>query len=454
MIVSAIWFGLFALPVLFTVPEYRARRRRARAGRASSQSTRRLGRDIARSGASHRPTVWFLLASAVYRDGLAGVFAFGGVLAASRLRLLGRRGHHLRHRAEPRRGRLDDRGRRARRPVRRQAGHHRRADRSRSCAGCSSSSSATAGRSSSGSRGSSSRLFVGPAQSASPTFLARITPPGREGEIFGLYATTGRAVSFLAPTMFALFVTIGGATYFGILGIVLVLVIGLVLLIPVKAPSTGSACATDRSGRPGESRLPSLRGSLPTRCEREAQPPVTMPLADAPTCARHRRALAYWGVMLALYAVAVLGAPPGAAGRGCTSPPLFVHLGSVIVGLGAAVVPGVPRSALDDRRRTLDDAPPRSERSCRRWRGSASSACSPAARSCSRTSSDPLTVVKMTAVLVVAMNGVAMTRLTAELRRLPPGVRFSALPAPCSCGACGAPWSRRSAGGPPSSSGC
>ena len=50
-------------------------------------------------------------------------------------------------------------------------------------------------------------LFVGPAQSASRTFLARIIPPGREGEVFGLYATTGRAVSFLAPTMFAIFVT-------------------------------------------------------------------------------------------------------------------------------------------------------------------------------------------------------------------------------------------------------
>src|SRR5690606_5679596 len=30
----------------------------------------------------HRPTFWFLLASAVYRDGLAGVFAFGGIIAA------------------------------------------------------------------------------------------------------------------------------------------------------------------------------------------------------------------------------------------------------------------------------------------------------------------------------------------------------------------------------------
>src|SRR6185437_10857052 len=46
-------------------------------------------------------------------------------------------------------------------------------------------------------------LFVGPAQSASRTFLARVTPAGREGEVFGLYATCGRAVSFVAPLLFA-----------------------------------------------------------------------------------------------------------------------------------------------------------------------------------------------------------------------------------------------------------
>ena len=78
-------------------------------------------------------------------------------------------------------------------------------------------------------------LFVGPAQSASRTFLARLIPPGREGEVFGLYATTGRAVSFLAPTAFAIMVTIFGEAYWGILGIMLVLLLGLLLLIPVSA---------------------------------------------------------------------------------------------------------------------------------------------------------------------------------------------------------------------------
>jgi UMF1 family MFS transporter len=55
--------------------------------------------------------------------------------------------------------------------------------------------------------------------------------------MFGLYATTGRAVSFLAPAMFTLAVAIGGATIFGILGIGLVLLVGLVLLLPVRVPA-------------------------------------------------------------------------------------------------------------------------------------------------------------------------------------------------------------------------
>ena len=86
-------------------------------------------------------------------------------------------------------------------------------------------------------------VFVGPTQSASRSFLSRIIPAGREGEVFGLYATTGRAVSFMAPAMYSLFLLIGKRltpagedyTYWGILGIMLILGVGLALTIPVKA---------------------------------------------------------------------------------------------------------------------------------------------------------------------------------------------------------------------------
>ena len=233
MIVSAIWFGLFALPVLFAVPEYRgtgAKREKV----SFFASYARLGRDIARLWRESRHTVWFLLASAVFRDGLAGVFTFGGVLAASvfgfsagEVIIFAIAANVVAGVSTIAVGALDDRL--GAKPV---------------------IVAALIGLIISGllvfflhdggqivfwTAGLALCLFVGPAQSASRTFLARIIPPGREGEVFGLYATTGRAVSFLAPTMFAIFVTVGGAAYFGILGIVLVLAIGLALLIPVKA---------------------------------------------------------------------------------------------------------------------------------------------------------------------------------------------------------------------------
>ena len=61
--------------------------------------------------------------------------------------------------------------------------------------------------------------------------------------MFGLYATTGRAVSFLAPMMYGLAIALGArilgdgvdATHWGILGIVVVIALGLILMIPVKS---------------------------------------------------------------------------------------------------------------------------------------------------------------------------------------------------------------------------
>ena len=78
-------------------------------------------------------------------------------------------------------------------------------------------------------------LFVGPAQSASRTFLARVTPVGKEGQHFGLYAMTGRAVSFLAPSLFGLFAFLTGSDRAGIMGIMLVLAAGLLVLLRVPA---------------------------------------------------------------------------------------------------------------------------------------------------------------------------------------------------------------------------
>src|SRR5690606_4588205 len=77
-------------------------------------------------------------------------------------------------------------------------------------------------------------VFVGPVQSASRSFLARITPAGREGEIFGLYATTGRAVGFITTAVITIFVTTTEDNKWSIVGIVLVLMVGLFTMLPVK----------------------------------------------------------------------------------------------------------------------------------------------------------------------------------------------------------------------------
>jgi UMF1 family MFS transporter len=84
-------------------------------------------------------------------------------------------------------------------------------------------------------------LFVGPAQASSRTFVARFTPVGREGEVFGLYQFTGRAVSFLSGTFWTVSIVTASAltglkdaTIYGVLGLMIVLAVGLALLTRVN----------------------------------------------------------------------------------------------------------------------------------------------------------------------------------------------------------------------------
>lgn len=228
---AAAWTLIFSLPVLFAVPEAVPSAVRERVNFFRSYGV--LIKDIQRLFRESRPTFYFLLASAVFRDGLAGVFTFGGVLAAvtfgfsaGEVLIFGIAANVVAGIGTILSGLFDDRF--GAKPV---------IIVSLSgliVAGMAVFFAHDAGATAFWIGGLSLSLFVGPAQSASRTFLARVTPAGREGEVFGLYATTGRAVSFLAPGMFALFISLFGAQYWGILGIVLVLVAGLVLFIPVK----------------------------------------------------------------------------------------------------------------------------------------------------------------------------------------------------------------------------
>jgi UMF1 family MFS transporter len=234
MLIAAIWFGIFALPVLFAVPQNRPRAdlRSKRIGFFQSYAI--LGRDIARLWKTSRHTVYFLIASAVFRDGLTGVFTFGGILAAGtfgfspgQVIMFAVAANVVAGIATMAVGTLDDKL--GPKPVI-----------VTSLIGLVVCGALVfvfhdGGQIVFWTFGLALCLFVGPAQSASRSFLARLIPTGREGEVFGLYATTGKAATALAPAAFALFVSIGGAQYWGIIGIVLVLAIGLALLIPVRA---------------------------------------------------------------------------------------------------------------------------------------------------------------------------------------------------------------------------
>jgi len=79
-------------------------------------------------------------------------------------------------------------------------------------------------------------VFVGPAQAASRSLAIRLAPAGQVGKVFGLYALTGRAVSFLGPALFGWVTAATHSQRAGISVILVLLVAGLVLLLPVREP--------------------------------------------------------------------------------------------------------------------------------------------------------------------------------------------------------------------------
>ncbi|AOT02716.1 MFS transporter [Arthrobacter sp. U41] len=247
---SALWFFIFALPVLFAVPELPKTRRGSGLGFLASYGL--LLRRIRAIYRTSPHTIYFLLASAVFRDGLAAVFTFGGIIAAGTFGFelkdvifFAIFGNVVAAVGAIIGGFLDDR-----------VGP--KAVIIGSLLGLLMAGSVIvalgngnysifgmdwAGSTTFWIFGLFLCLFVGPAQSSSRAYLARLAPHGESGELFGLYATTGRAVSFLAPALFTLCIVIaaplvepGGAQRWGILGIMVVLLAGLLLLLPVKAP--------------------------------------------------------------------------------------------------------------------------------------------------------------------------------------------------------------------------
>ncbi len=80
-------------------------------------------------------------------------------------------------------------------------------------------------------------LFVGPTLASARALMLRMSADGKEGVAFGLYTTTGRAVSFLAPWMFFTFIDLFGTDRAGMGGLCVVLAAGLVaMMVAVRVP--------------------------------------------------------------------------------------------------------------------------------------------------------------------------------------------------------------------------
>lgn len=231
---SAVWACAFAWPLFAYVPEPPANPNRTPVGFLRSYVV--LAQDIAALWRTSRPTFWFLLASAVFRDGLAGVFAFGAIIGrvsfgftADQVILFGIAANLVAGASTILAGRADDRfGPRA--VILTALGVI-------VAAGLFVVLARDGGTLVYWIGGMILSACVGPAQSASRSFLARVTPAGKESEIFGLYATTGRAASFLSAALWTVMIYLTGATIWGTLGIVAVVLAGLILMLFVKAPA-------------------------------------------------------------------------------------------------------------------------------------------------------------------------------------------------------------------------
>jgi MFS transporter, UMF1 family len=233
MLFAAGWLAVLALPLLLTAHRLPSVAEVARPVRGLLGGYRKLWTELAAEWRRDRNLVYFLLAAAVFRDGLAGLFTFGGVLgvnvygiSSADVLIFGVAASVVAAFGAVLGGLVDDRI--GSKPV----------------IVVSLVSIITFGLTMmalSGPRafwlcGLLLCLFIGPAQASARTLLLRMSRDGKEGVAFGLYTMTGRAVSFLAPWLFSVFVDVFGAVRAGMGGLCLVMGVGLLGLLKVRAP--------------------------------------------------------------------------------------------------------------------------------------------------------------------------------------------------------------------------
>jgi UMF1 family MFS transporter len=233
MLLAAGWFALFALPLLSTAHRLPASAGATPASRGVRGNYHKLWSELIAEWRRDHNLVYFLLTSAIFRDGLTGVFTFGAVLGVkvygisqADVLIFGVAASSVAAFGAVLGGLFDDRA--GSKPV---------------IVGSLTAIVAVGLTlmTLSGARafwvcGLALCLFIGPAQSSARTLLLRMADDGKEGVAFGLYTMTGRAASFLAPWLFSVFVDAFGAVRAGMGGLCLVLGIGLLGMLTVRAP--------------------------------------------------------------------------------------------------------------------------------------------------------------------------------------------------------------------------
>ena len=84
-------------------------------------------------------------------------------------------------------------------------------------------------------------LFVGPVQAASRSYLARMAPPELRNEMFGLFALSGRATAYVGPLLVGTITAATGSSRAGLLVVPALLLAGLALLLGVPRDEPGRA---------------------------------------------------------------------------------------------------------------------------------------------------------------------------------------------------------------------
>ncbi len=232
---AAAWYLLFALPLLLFTPDVPAR------GRGFRQATvggvhQLIG--TFRQARRHGPLFRFLIAHLVYTDGLAALFAFGGVYAAGTFDMSEPEvlGFGIALNISAGIGAF---------------GFAWMADWR--------SSKATVITSLIGlvvtgaavlqvesvalfwTFGILLGLFVGPVQAASRSYLAHLAPPEMRNQMFGLYALSGKATAFIAPLLVGWITYVSNSQRVGMSVILIYFGVGIVLMsrVPRDRPRGG-----------------------------------------------------------------------------------------------------------------------------------------------------------------------------------------------------------------------